>query len=200
MKKLLSLAAVAASVLFLTGCDCPESKKELSDLVVTSAEFVGDDTHEVGDIVDAVIRIFNLFSGDCTQDAAANMHQVALYRRGANGTADEIVGYADYSVPRIKADEGFDDQPSVRFEAPGEYYIGDVVDVHDVVTERDEQNNDKISNGVACAGCKLSDPVRTITVQTTPEFEARVRNGERIPYVTFLPHPNLIRVEVKNYQ
>lgn len=201
MKKFMFPVAILAAALFLYACDCKEDEKELADLVVTSAEFADDSqTFEVGDIVDVAVRIFNLLGGDCTKDAGQSEHQLALYRRGQNGGADEVVGTAYYQVPRIKADNGFDDQPDVQFDAPGEYYVREVADAQNNVEERDENNNNQTSTGTACAGCKLSNPIRTITVQSTPEFEARVRRGEHIPYVSFPSRPNLRRVELKYFQ
>lgn len=203
MKKFLFPAAVLAAALFLPACDCKEDEKELADLVVTAADFAEDVSNEeynAGDVVDAIVRIFNLLSGDCTKDAEESKHTVQVYRRDPATNAVYDAGTASYDVPLLRPDEGYDDQPPIEFEVPGEYYFRDIADSGGAVNERNENNNTGVSGQEACVGCRQTGAPRTITVQSTPEFEARVQRGERIPFVSFPPHPNLRSVELKYYQ
>lgn len=197
MKKILLVSSLA----FLMSSCCPD--EALPDLIVDTCNYLADlsqgNTFDIGTTISIGVRIINYADGqsECgTQSADENAHQLGLFRKNESSEQFELVGSANYLVSAIKSNQGFDDDPPVTLNVPGEYYVGDFCDINNVVLERSETNNDLAAEENVSAG-RLKSSYKTIVIRSNPEFEARVKKGEVIPFVEFPDRPNLISFWVK---
>ena len=201
MNKIFLILAFLALSIILGSC-CKESKKALPDLIqqgvdITNKISNGFEVNDVGEIAIFIINAADALDDCGTKDANSNEHEVGLYHR-ANSTSNFTkVGKADYSMQRLSADDVFEDAPTVQFTVPGQYFIGDMADINKIVSERDETNNGKDSEGVEARSTSGGGHSVAFWVNSNPEIEKRIAAGEKIPFCKFNDRPNLIRYSVK---
>lgn len=153
-----------------------------------------------GDIAPILISIINIIDAtiSCpTQDAPSTEFDVQLYHRPVGSGSWQAAGTANYLQPNIVAGSPFNYSPQVKFNVPGDYYIGNMTDAIAKVNERSKDNNFARSGQ---QNAKSSVTSGIITVASTKEFEDKVQRGEKILYVEFLPDPNLVSVKHVNYK
>lgn len=159
-----------------------------------------------GDIVPLGIAITNLIdaTNTCpTQEASSTEYETALLHRPNSNASWSMVGKANYGQPTIEAGgTGFSDNPKVKFTVPGDYYVTDLADALQKITERSRTNNTNVSQpavGVRSSTINTSN-IEFITVKSTKEFEDKVQRKEKINYVEFLPKDNLKSVQLFQFQ
>lgn len=210
MKKLnkffvLVLIVLLPTSIFLDGCTgCPEADEALPDLLTDALNMANSGDINAGDVINMAISISNILDAlnECgTLQADESKYNFDLYYSDDNTKGIETwekVGTATYQASSIFAGNSFNDNNDVSFNVPGFYYLKGISDSKTEVVERNEGNNDKDADfGDVPEKSTLSSNV--LYVASTPEFEKKLKSGEKIEYITFYDKGNLVEFDTKTY-